>query len=1258
MLFRLHLALVTAAIVNVYLTAATPAVAQIRTSGQVVGTVRDASGGVVPQAELVLQDTGTGLVLNAKSDKEGGFTFPSLQPGRYRLTAVAQGFQPATVADIVVETARATNVTVAFEIAGVQERVQVEGRAPVIETTSSTVSTTVRNAEIAKLPLSGRNILDFALLTPGAATSAAGRFSTFNGLPGGAINITLDGINNNSQRFRSGGTSFFTFAPVRLGAIEEVTVSTVGLTADAGAEGAVQVQFATKRGTNDLHGQVFDQLRNDALNANSWLNSVRGLPKPVIRQNEYGANVGGPLKKGKLFYFTNFEQVIAPGTSTQTRTVLTPEAQQGIFRYTATDGSVRTANLLDIARANGLPSAVDPFIAGQFATLNPTLTQGNLASSDLVRNTLNFIVPTNNRNVYPTGRVDWQATSKLAVRGILNLQWRDFTRNPQFPGLENVNGGFTSNYYILSTGADWTPRNSLFNQFSFGFQSNHEEFNPGNAIGVYGGFRRVPFPLGLTTVYPTGDVMPQPRNNPVFNLVDTVTVLRSRHTYTLGGSFRRTTMWEQIGGNSAAGPSFNLGIAAGDPASSAFTAATIPGVRTSDIATALSLYALVTGRISSISGTNNVDETSHQFVAGPVTRREAQNVGGLFAQDQWRLSPRFTLNYGLRWEFTGPAHNTNGIYTSPSLADLYGPSKALFQPGTLGGIPDPRIDLRPKPYRGDYVNPAPNAGFAWNPSYDTGVLGRLLGSGASVVRGSVGLNYYDEGLIAFQTVAGGNPGLNQSITLNPGQPGFTPGGLLLGSTIPTPSTFPASFAFPIPESLFTFTRGFAGVNPDIRTPFVFNWTIGLQRELWKGSAAEARYVGNHGFHVWREYDINEINVLENGFAAEFKRAQQNLEINVANGLPGFGNNNLAGQAALPILDAAFGARGSQAALPAASGYTNGNFITLLQQGQAGALASQLAGNSLYLCRLLGSSFGPCATLGYNAPGAYPVNLFQANPFAAGRAITLLNDDGWSKYNGLQLQFRQRYAKSLSVTANYTYSRARSNRYSDSPAAAVTLFSNRDDRLNDVPHIFDLRHAFQTYWTYELPFGNDRHFTIGNAAANQVLGGWSVSGIARVQSGRPFFLTSGRNTYNNFENGVVLPPGVSAAQLQKLVGVFPGPNGTKLFVDPKLIGADGRANPQYVLSPTAPGVLGQRVFLYGPGFWNVDLAIAKRFATPGKMYVNFEALFLDLFNRNNFLVGGGSSDSGFGISINSTTFGQTTTTTGGPRNVQLRLLIGF
>jgi len=1054
-----------------FLTIAAAARAQVRTTGQIVGTVKDPSGAVVPDGDVEVTDVATGNRQTGKSSREGGFVFPALQPGHYRILATAAGFEPAVIPDIVVETGRTSNVDVQFAVAALQEQVRVEGRAPVVETTSSTVSTTVSNREIATLPLSGRDVLGFALLTPGTATSSTQRFSSFNGLPGGAINITLDGINNNSERFRSGGTSFFTFAPVRLGAVEEVTVSTSGLTADAGAEGAVQVQFVTKRGTNVVHGQAFEQSRHDALNSNSWLNSVRGLPKNKLRLNEWGGNIGGPLVKGRLFYFANFEQPIQPSEATFTRTILTPEAQQGVFRYTATDGSVRTVNLLDIARASGFPSTIDPFINSQLATINGTLSGGTLRDVDLIRQELAFAVPQRPAQVYPTGRVDWQAAPGLAVRGILNSWWRDLARNPQFPSLDFVNAGFKSTYFILSTGADWTVRPNMFNQISFGVQSNHEEFNPGNTLDVYRGARRVAFPLTLTTALPTNDVMPMPRNNPVYNLIDTVTMVKGAHTVTLGGTFRRTTMWETTGGAATAGPTFNVGVVGGDPASTAFTTTTIPGVRTTDLANALALYALLTGRISSVSGTNNVDETSHQYVAGASTRREAQNVGGVYVQDQWRTTPRLTLNYGLRWEFTGPMHNTNGIYTSPTIEHLYGPSTALFEPGALSGVANPQIELRPEPYKGDYVNPAPNVGFAWNPSADGGVLGKLLGA-KSVLRASLGLNYYDEGLIAFQTAAGGNPGLTQQLSLNPGQPGFPIGGLSLASTIPPLNTFPSSFAFPLPQSLFTFSRGFNTIDPNIKTPSILNWNIGVQRELGSSAAVEARYVGNHGFNLWRYDDINEVNVIESGSAREFRNAQRNLALNQAAGINSFSpNTGVPGLSPLPIFDAAFGALGSQAALPAASGYANGTFITSLQQGEAGALAYALAGangNSSYLCRMVGSALGPCAALGYNAPGPYPINFFQVNPFAAGRALNLLTGDGWSRYNGLQLQYRQRYAGSVTMVANYTYARTWTNRYSDSPATAVSnpptattapnAWSVRDDAFNEGPVEYSLRHA--------------------------------------------------------------------------------------------------------------------------------------------------------------------------------------------------------
>jgi hypothetical protein len=253
-----------------------------------------------------------------------------------------------------------------------------------------------------------------------------------------------------------------------------------------------------------------------------------------------------------------------------------------------------------------------------------------------------------------------------------------------------------------------------------------------------------------------------------------------------------------------------------------------------------------------------------------------------------------------------------------------------------------------------------------------------------------------------------------------------------------------------------------------------------------------------------------------------------------------------------------------------------------------------------------------------------------------------------------VQYRQRYTSGLTMTANYTYGKATTDRYLVSPDLTQDYRTLRDKSLDWGPSAYDLRHNFQSYFTYELPFGSGRHFNIDKGVLDQVFGGWSASGILRVQTGRPFLLTSGRQTLNNQDAGVILN-GITVKDLQKMVNVHPGAGGNVFVFDEQLIGPDGRANPAFLTYPTNPGEQGQYVYLYGPGLWTADLGLAKRFTLGGTRIFNFEALMINAFNHRNPTVGG---TGGATLSIDSTTFGQTTGNAIGARQIQFRLGVNF
>jgi hypothetical protein len=1265
-----------------------PVSAQLRIVGSIAGTVTDNTDLVVPGARVQLRDEGTGIEKETTTNESGGFNFPDLNFGSYQVTVTLQGFNAAVYKNVVVETSKTTDLRIKLQVGSVDEVVQVEGAAPVLEMTSNTIGSTLNKNTIAKLPLGGdgRNVFALARLMPGVSQPANTGSTHFNGMPGGTINPTIDGVNNASNGFKSGGTSFFGTVPARMGAIEEVTVESAGLGAEAGAQGGVNLKFITRRGTNQYHGSLFEQYRTEKLNASSYFNTSRGIAKPEFRRHDFGGNFGGPLApfgplRDKLFFFVNMEQEYIPNNNTYSNTMLTAEASQGIFRYQTSTGEQRTANILQIAAANGFASALDPTMASLLARQQQATSAGTvLASNNPRTQSLSWIELNKVNFYYPTARVDYQITPNLAWQGSWNLYRQDDQGRHMWP-LADIPQQFLfhASWWITSTGLNWQISPHTFNEFRYGVQHSGDdtpnrgpEFYAQNGL-VNGQFAKFNLPLGMQNM--VLDAGPVTGRHYITTIYDTMTLLRGNHSFKLGGTFRltnwRDTSFDGPGTGGILGMNrYFIGSPAGDPVQSIFNATTMPGVQSADVADAYNLYAVLTGRLTRVQNGRIVDPATGQY-SSAVYRDNwtTSKQGGFYAQDSWRIRPDFTVNYGLRWEISGPPYNHTGVANFPDQANLFGPSTALFQPGVLNGVQNPTLTRGTYAAKIDYVNPGPNAGFSWTPSFKSGFLGKLFGDEQkSVIRGGYALTYYDEGTNFFASTAGNNVGQSQSLNLTPGTPGFSPGGLSLTSTLPALAAFPGQYQDVFNQSDFTFgSTNFATMKDDLRTPYVQQWNIGVQREIAKNTVIEARYIGNKASHVWRTFNINEVNIFENGFLQEFQHAQANLAINQANGVNSFENRGLPGQFALPVFEAAFGARGSQGALPAGSGFTNGGFITNLQQGTAGTLANSLATNSMYACRMFGNTFSPCGTLGYNAAGPFPMNFFVANPFAIGGTNSLVDDASYSNYHALQLQFRRRYNKGLTMSVNYTLAKNRGDIWADNATQSVNYRTLRDRGLDEGPTPFDVRHQFQTFGTYDLPFGKDRHFAIDNPIVDGLAGGWTLGGNLSISSGSPFRLTGNRGTFNAGAGapGVVLQGGLTVKDLQKMVHVSKGPGLARYFLDPKLIGPDGRANPQYIAPPTTPGDLGQFVYLYGPNIWNLDASLSKRVNITGRVAFTFTAVATNVLNHPVWATGPQSGGIGLNFitdaDITSTTFGQVvqpSTTNVSARQFYLRAEVSF
>ena len=320
---------------------ATLALSQVNTA-RIDGIVADPTGASVPAADVTVTNVATGQTVKTVTNDKGEYAVPSMQAATYRVSVAKNGFKVATVEGVVLNAGVPARVNLTLEIGQTTETVEVSAGAEIVQATSATVSSTIGGRQLFELPFATRNAVELLVTQPGVQTPGNPRSSSVNGLPRGALNVTIDGMNTQDNMLKS-SDGFFSYIYPTVDSLEELTVSSSAAGADSSGQGAAQIKFVTKSGTNSYHGGGFYQLRQTGWNANYYFNNRDGLARDVVKLTQRGFHVGGPIIPDKLFFFTNYEQYKLPGTKSYTRTVLTDSARNGIYTYCPSGTALRSA---------------------------------------------------------------------------------------------------------------------------------------------------------------------------------------------------------------------------------------------------------------------------------------------------------------------------------------------------------------------------------------------------------------------------------------------------------------------------------------------------------------------------------------------------------------------------------------------------------------------------------------------------------------------------------------------------------------------------------------------------------------------------------------------------------------------------------------------------------------------------------------------------------------------------------------------------
>ncbi len=416
----------------------------------ITGTVTDPTGAAVPGANIVATSADTGARFTATTDEKGLFAIPSMAAGAYNMTVTKTGFKVANVEKIGLQVGIPGTVNVKLEIGQASETIEVTAGAEVVQATTADVTTNLTGRQLTDLPFATRNAVELLVDAPGTSTPTTPRSSTVNGLPKGALNVTIDGMNTQDNNLKS-SDGYFSYIYPSVDALEEVTMTTSAAGVDSTSQGGAQIKFVTKSGTNTWHGGGFWQGRNNFFNANYYFNNQSGAKRDIMHLNQEGGHFGGPIIKNKLFFFGNAEIYRYPGTNVYSRTYLTPSAASGVYTYADGTGALHNVNLLQLAGANPAPAGTraytttpDPALAKTYALMQTAgalgIVKTNQASGDYNTLTTTYQPNGTDSRDFFTARIDYNVTQKHTLSFVYNYDKYtsipDFLNGivPDFPG--------------------------------------------------------------------------------------------------------------------------------------------------------------------------------------------------------------------------------------------------------------------------------------------------------------------------------------------------------------------------------------------------------------------------------------------------------------------------------------------------------------------------------------------------------------------------------------------------------------------------------------------------------------------------------------------------------------------------------------------------------------------------------------------------------------------------------------------------------